>query len=244
MLLRLAVSAPPVASSPAKRPTPVTSRPAAPPTPAPARPDLAAVLATGERGDYSAAARLAAALPEDQRAPAFSSLFSTWAVRERSAAATAALALSDPPLRDLAWCAVIRPWAATDPGSLATFARDLPAGAARNAALDEALRHWLDHDLSAALAWVETLPSSLENDLVVARVAEYPGLIGPQPDLAIAWAESVRDPALRSHTLGKVVREWRGADPDAAERYARNSPELTASEREDILVGERFTPHP
>ncbi|EPX55641.1 hypothetical protein D187_009252 [Cystobacter fuscus DSM 2262] len=207
-------------------------------------PDLATVLATGERGDYAAAVRLGAALPEDQRGPALASVFGRWASQDRSAAATAALALTDTLARDIAWSAVVQQWAPADPATLASYASDLPPGAVRNIALDSALGHWLESDPPAAIAWVEALPSSPEDDVIVARIAQHPGLIGSQPELAIAWAEAIRDPVLRSRTLGTVVREWRDINPAAAEHYARTSPELTPGEREDILVGERFTPHP
>ncbi|WNG17276.1 hypothetical protein [Cystobacter fuscus] len=207
-------------------------------------PDFATVLATGERGDYAAAIRLAATLPEDQRGPALATLFGRWASQDRSGAANAALALADTLARDIAWSAVVQQWAPADPASLAAYASDLPPGAVRNIALESSLGHWLERDLPAAIAWVEALPSSPEDDVIVARIAQHPGLIGPQPELAIAWAEAIRDPILRSRTLGTVVREWRDIDPAAAEHYARTSPELTPGEREDILVGERFTPHP
>ncbi|WNG28194.1 hypothetical protein F0U62_32460 [Cystobacter fuscus] len=238
----------PLAPRKAEQPAPPSdhalSLSAPPQRPAQPIPDFATVLATGERGDYAAAVRLGASLPEDQRGPALASVFGRWASQDRSAAASAALALADPLARDIAWSAVVQQWAPVDPASLAAYASDLPPGTVRNIALDSALGHWLESDPPAAIAWVEALPSSPEDDVIVARIAQHPGLIGSQPELAIAWAEAIRDPVLRSRTLGTVIREWRDINPAAAEHYARTSPELTPGEREDILVGERFTPHP
>ncbi|MFY0578514.1 hypothetical protein ACN28S_33245 [Cystobacter fuscus] len=58
-----------------------------------------------------------------------------------------------------------------DPESLASYASDLLPGAVRNIALDSALGHWLESDPPAAIAWVEALPSSPEDDVIVARIA-------------------------------------------------------------------------
>ena len=88
------------------------------------------------------------------------------------------------------------------------------------------------------------MPVTPDNDLAFATVAQHPDLVRDQPARAIAWAESIHDPTMRSRTLGRVVREWREHDSAAAEAYARIAPGILPDEREDILVGERFTTHP
>lgn len=206
--------------------------------------DLGQALACGERGDYPAGVALALALPEDRRAAALGSLFAFWTAEAPASAAHAALALADPTARDIAWHAVVSQWALADPAGLAALARDLPAHSARTHALDEAVSHWLAHDADAALAWVDALAATAENDSPRATIATDPALVRARPELAIARAESIRDPALRSRTLGRVVREWRESAPAAAEAYAHRAADIFPSEREDILVGERFTAHP
>ncbi len=205
---------------------------------------LAEIMALSERGDHAHAAALACALPEDQRAAALSSLFALWAAENRTEAAAAALALSEASDRGFAWRAVLVQWAPADPAGLAAHALSLPDDTPRRQALAEAMHHWLVRDADAALAWAGALPSTAEHDGVVAQVAQDPALIREKTDLALAWAETLHDSALRSRVLGRVVREWREFEPAAAERFARQSPDLSPSEREDILVGERFTAHP
>ena len=227
------------ATVPAPEPTPPTS-----PAPAIPAPTLASLLSLADSGDHAAAASLTPNLPEGDQLPALASIFSAWAAHDLAAATSAALAIGTDSHRDTAWRAVAAAWAETDPAGLAAFARELPSGPARHVALEHSVRRWLDLDAPAALAWVETLPSSPESDIAVALVARHPSLLSTQPELALAWAEALRDPAQRSRTLGHVVRAWREIAPAAAEHYARSSPDLTDSEREDILVGERFTAHP
>ncbi len=200
-------------------------------------------------GRFPAAAALALTLPEGQSAAALASVFALWTQAAPHEAADAALALTDPAARDHAWQTVVATWSAAAPASLAAHSLTLPENfaPARRHALDAAVGHWLALDAPAAMDWVGRLPSGPATDGAVALVAQQPDLLHTQPELALDWAESIQDPPLRSRTLGRVVRAWRDSTPAAlaaAEHYARTSPDLLPSEREDILVGERFTAHP
>lgn len=241
--------APPPQPSPATTPAliPHATHPPAPPSvPAAATPasPFAEAFALAERGLFSDAVRTAQTLPADQRTPALVSVFSIWAHHAPAEAANRALSHPDDAERNLAWHAIATAWAADAPADLATFAWSLADETPRAAAFAAALPAWLERDEPAALAWIGALPASPRTDSAVAIVARHSPLIERDPALAISWAEVIQDPALRSRTLGQVLRVWLPVDPDAAGRYARSSPELFPSEREDVLVGERFTAHP
>lgn len=227
----------------------IAAAPAAPPASsasesvAPAG-SLAAVMIEAEAGRHARAAALLAALPDGERAAAIASVYDRWAEAAPEAASASALALADHVTRASAWRAVVRRRAFADPAGLAAHAGGSPPGPERHAALEAALARWLELDAPAAVEWIGRLPASPENDVVVAQVARHAAQIDRRHESALEWAEAIQEPALRSRVLGDVIRDWRDHAPRAAEAYARVTPHLTASEREDILVGERFTPHP
>lgn len=205
---------------------------------------LADALALAAAGHFSEAAQLAAETSPELRSACTASVFSLWARTEPRLAASAALALHEAAERNLAWHAVVLAWSERDPAALAAFALSLRDEPLRHRALDAALPAWLEREEQAVFDWVGSLPSTPESDGAVALVARHPALIARDPELALAWAEAIRDPRLRSRTLGQIVRAWQGTAPDEAARYTRRSADLLPSEKEDILVGERFTAHP
>ena len=233
----LAIEVAPVVSASPPRPSVPTVAGAAPAT-------MADALALAGTGRFTDAAELAGEVSPELRAAAVASVFSLWAKSQPRSAADAALSLDDEARRNLAWHAVVGVWAESDPAALAAHALSLSDESARNRALDAALPRWLERDERAAADWVGALPSGRESDSAVALLARHPALLEREPALALDWAEAIQDPVLRSRTLGVVVRAWASASPSEAAGYARSSTDISPSEKEDILVGERFTAHP
>ncbi len=215
---------------------------------APAAPLASATMADAimlaEAGRFAEAAELVGKLTPELRQAALVSIFALWAKKDPRLAATAALSLEDDARRNLAWHAVAVAWAESDPAALAAHALSLSDDTARNQAFDAALPRWLERDARSAMEWVGALVAGSESDSAVAILARHPALLERGPELALDWAEAIQDSALRSRTLGVVVRAWLSASPAEAARYARQSPDILPSEKEDILVGERFTLHP
>ena len=207
-------------------------------------PPIQRALSLADAGRFEEAAAVARTAPEELRAAALSSVFSRWAGERPTAAAAAALALADDAQRNLVWHVVATRWAEIDPAALALFGWSLPRAPERSSALDIALARWIERDETAALDWVGSLPSSRASDSAVAMIAGHSSLIGRDPELALCWAETINDLDLRSRTLAAITRAWLPAAPEAAARYARQSPDIFPAHREDILVGERFTAHP
>jgi hypothetical protein len=213
-------------------------------SPAPPHPEMAQALSLAATGRFPDAFASAQKGSPDLRCASLASVCALWASQQPRLAAQAALALSDSAQRTVAWHAVATTWADRSPDALAAYALLLSDQSARNQAFDAALPRWLERDESAALAWVGALQSATENDHAVTLIALHPPLIERSPELALSLAEAIQDASLRSHTLGQVVRGWIPSSPDQAADYARHSPDLLPSEREDILVDERFTAHP
>jgi hypothetical protein len=179
-----------------------------------------------DRGEFWSAAQFATSGdPEASSRAEFSHLaFAGWAQHQPTLAAQAALALADPESRQTALTGVIAGWAPAEPAGLAEFSLQLPTGSERTAALAESLRHWVMQDPVAASAWINRLESSAEIDAGAAAVATLQPLIANRPDVAVGWAESIVEPALRRQTLGAVLQIWSLSDPAGAQRYLKAHP--------------------
>lgn len=204
----------------------------------------ALITALAEAGHFSSAASFALTGPAAQREAWTTAAFARWSEQQPQAATNAAIALVDPTLRDLAWRASIANWAQSEPPSLADYALRLPSGEARTYALGEALRLWIESDPARAAHWIDQLDPGRETDLAVSLVATNPALARRRPDVALSWAESIAEPTARSRAVARVVRVWADEDPSAANGYARTASALLPEDREDLLPGERFAPHP
>ncbi|MFT4176080.1 MAG: hypothetical protein QM627_05440 [Luteolibacter sp.] len=207
-------------------------------------PEMADAMDLAQAGRFPEAVEAAKAVSPNLRIPVFSSVFALWANQDPSAASASALALPDEADRNIAWSNVTRIWAEASPRQLADHALKLEEAIARQQALHASVSQWMENNKEEAIQWVSSLPDSVDCDNVISIVARHPAVIEQEPDLAITWGEAIKDPLLKSQTLGIVTRTWLAAAPEEAARYARESPHILPSEREDILVGERFTEHP
>ena len=202
------------------------------------------ISALADAGEFASAAGFVTDGNTGQREAWAAQIFSRWSEQQPAVATNAATALPDPALRDVAWRAAVVNWAQNEPAALAEYARQLPAGQARTYALGEALRLWIDQDVVHASAWLDRLDPNDDTDLAASLIATHPALAAYRPDIALSWAESISDPTTRSRAVARVVQVWTDSDPTAAARYARTTPALLAADREEVLPGERFTPHP
>lgn len=202
------------------------------------------ITALAETGQFNRAAEFALSAKPELREAWTTAAFSRWSEEQPQVAATAATMLEDPVLRDLAWRAAVANWAQNEAPSLADYAVRLPAGEARTYALGEALRQWIDHDTPRAARWLDQLDPSRDTDLAVSLIAMHPALAQHSPDVALTWAESITEPTARSRAVARVVKSWADIDPAAARGYARTTTALLPEDREDLLPGEHFAPHP
>jgi len=142
--------------------------------------------------------------------------YAAWATMQPEPAAQAAAALADPAARTEALSAVVSGWGQVDPAGLTEFVAHLPPGPEQAPLLGQALRQWATVDSAAALQWASSHDIGGGADDGVAAVAAAGFL---QPGVSAEWAESIGNPALRSHTLLSVLRNWAITDPEGARRY-------------------------
>ncbi len=184
-----------------------------------------------ESGQFETAARIAAQGAPDTRPGWVANAYFHWAEFQPEQAAAAASALKDPSARNQALQGIVGGWGGTDPAAAVKFAAQVPADSGQASLLGRALASWVKQDPKAASAWIDTRESRPELDQGVAAVATVQAM---KADVALSWAESIHNPALRSETLATVVRNWMTADPSAARAYFQTNTDILPADRQPL----------
>jgi len=190
--------------------------------------------ALSEAGDFGAAAQLAGQGDGTvQRSIWMAEAYSKWAELQPTQAAAAAVAITDPDIKNEALHGVVGGWASTDPAGLANFLSQLPSGGDRGLMLGQALQSWVGQDPVAAANWINANATAFGQDLDqgVESVATLNTL---KPELAVAWAESIYNDQLRSTALTDILRNWALTDPSAARNFFETTQELQPADQQQI----------
>ena len=190
-----------------------------------------------EVGAYSVLTQFAANDTSGHSADWLHVAFGKWAEREPAAALQALDSLPTPTARQAAFQGLVLGWSMADPHELATYAVSLPAGENRSLAMQQALTQWMTHDPDAATQWVMRFDPGTEFDLSAATVATSPKLIAQQPAIALGWAQSILEPALRESTLTTLAHEWAGQNRAAAQRLITETVGLSPEDRNTLFAG-------
>jgi hypothetical protein len=202
--------------------------------------DPSAAISCGSRlidalcdsGNFNAAADFAANADGNGRNSWMGQAFSKWALYQPQEAVEAAQAFTDPDIRNQALHGVVGGWADADPAGLVHYLAQFPAGADRGDMLGQALKSWTQNDPVAAVNWINNNNQfGPDLDQGAARVATMPLL---PTQTALAWAEVISDPQLRSATLAGVLRDWVYEDPSAVQNYLQGTTNLLAADRQQI----------
>jgi len=187
-----------------------------------------------DAGNFAVATQLAAGgTGSVQRSLWMAEAYSKWAELQPAQAAQAANAITDPAARSDALHGVVGGWASTDPAGLTQFLVQLPASDDRGQMIGQGLENWARLDPTAVANWMNQHGNDLGTDIdkgmqSIATVAEL------KPDVAVAWAEGIIDPTLRSQALNDVLRNWVANDLQAAKTYFDNTQNLLPADRQQI----------
>ena len=193
------------------------------------------VAALDRVGDFSQAARFAAAGDPEVRIDWLNAAYSRWAATDPDAALKEIETISDPEVRRAAFDAASSHAAEKNPKQFAEYAMTLPEGRDRDFALTAALREWSAQDAAAAADWINHLePSSMLDQGVAVVALQSVGV--QQPQIATTWAESIVDQTLRVRVLASLINEWSMLDPIAARSYAEFSPAIRPDDRAAVLA--------
>lgn len=122
-------------------------------------------------------------------------------------------------------------WAQSDPVAAVGWLESLPAGSGQTAGLRNAFGDWEDRDPAAAGEYLLAMPPSPQRDSAVSGFAT--GYAWQNPQLAIAWAQDIRDPSLRESSLTRAGQAYFRRDPDGARTWLETSG-LSADARQQV----------
>lgn len=112
-------------------------------------------------------------------------------------------------------------WAVNDPVAAVGWLEGLPAGPGQTAGLRNAFGDWEDRDPAAAGHYLLSMPLSPQRDSAISGFAT--GYAWQNPQLAIAWAQDIRDPALRQSSLTRAGQAFYRRDPAGALEWLETS---------------------
>jgi hypothetical protein len=178
-------------------------------------------------GNYAQAAGLIENLqmpPGEEKYDLSSLLAGQWGLYEPAKAAQWALTLPDDNslYGRQALVSLGVSWSQSDPQAAANFAMQLPSGVARQNMLATALDSWAADNPGQAATWINQYPPDPDLDMVVRSLSTSPQLIDSNPALAIDWADSIFDEAIKGQTLNIIMNQWTANDPAAANQYLNN----------------------
>ncbi|HXT11291.1 MAG TPA: hypothetical protein VN873_06985 [Candidatus Angelobacter sp.] len=184
-----------------------------------------------DHGDFAQAAQWAATGDLQTTSSWMAEAYSRWAEFQPQQAAAAAEGISDPAQRSLALHGIVDGFAQADPAGLVQFVMQLPADTDRDSILSQSLERWAREDPVAAAQWLSGYKADPALDQGAAAVA---GMESLPPGTAVAWAENIVSPQLRSETLAAVLRNWLTTDRTSAENYFASTKDLLPEDRQQI----------
>lgn len=178
-------------------------------------------------GNYAQAAGMIAnlQLPAGGEKYDLSSLLAgQWGLYEPSNAAQWAVALTgnDSLYGRQALASVGVAWSQSDPEGVANFAMQLPAGVTKQNVLTTALDSWAANNPGEAANWINQYPPDPDLDFVVRSLATSPQLVDGDPTLALTWADSIFDGAIKRQAMNIIMDRWMANDPAAANAFVNN----------------------
>jgi hypothetical protein len=112
-------------------------------------------------------------------------------------------------------------WAKENPIAAADWLQSLPASRGQASGLQGAFGDWEDRDPVAAGDYLFKMPKTPQRDSAISGFAS--GYAWQDHQTALAWANAIKEPALRETTLTKVGRAFYRRDPSGAQAWLPGS---------------------
>lgn len=158
-----------------------------------------------------------------------------YVAKDPKGAAQWAEQIQDSPGRSRLINNVGRDWAYRDPEAAVAWLESLPASDGKVEGFGSALGAWALRDPEAAGNYIREMDRSRERDAALSGFAIYIKQV--DPPTAIAWANSIGDPEVRTHALIESGRSYLRSDPEAAREWLAGST-LSETDREKVLAPE------
>jgi hypothetical protein len=108
-------------------------------------------------------------------------------------------------------------WAGINPQAAITWSLSLPDSPEKAEALDQSVRIWSQNERDTLKTWIHSQPPGPAADHLRATASTV--IAEQQPQEAATMAAAISDPTLKQDALVEVVRQWRKADPNAADTW-------------------------
>lgn len=137
-------------------------------------------------------------------------------------------------VRDQSLIGLGEAWSESDPAAAAAFAAQLAPGATRQVVLRQAIGKWIVQAPEAAGQWLTQSASHPDFEFAVSAVATDRALVENSPDLALAWAATIRNESLRVESVAQILVQWSSRNANAATAYLNGATQFTEAERAEL----------
>ncbi len=177
------------------------------------------------------------ALEGDERAGALEEALQGWAYNDPDGATAFLANISDAEERDGLVPDVASRWARRGAESAADAARWLAEqedGDGKVRATGEVVGTWMRSDPAAASTWLGEQPAGEAKDRGIVAMLEGREL-REQPEIAVAWADTISDEKLRGDTVYSSTLRWLADDREAALDYISSSGSLSEVQKAELV---------
>lgn len=216
---------------------------------------MQSVLHSIAQSDPQRALQLSEGMPGQMRGFVMSGVFDSWAGRDPSGAAAAAMELKDRGQRTQAMQTVMNHFAEQDPAGALSWARSLPEAGMRQNMLRQFFGHLSHRDPERALAltadlpkhqqfqmqkemiggWMRRDPEAAEEWILLRSntieqqqliLASVGQLTWNNPERSAALVSKLAPGSARDNALQELIRVWHWSDSTAAQEFTRTLPEV------------------
>ena len=188
------------------------------------------------RNEPEDAVKWAESLTIEGKTEAIEEAVENW-VRKDTDAAVAYMDNMDQGERDDIMKEVVEQWGrkgAESQPAAADWVAAQPEGKGKVDATGEIVGQWMRSDAEAASTWLGELPEGDAKDRGITALLRDRS-VREDPELAVAWADSIDNQEMRSEQVERSARSWLASDRAAALEYLEQSNSLSAEQKTELI---------
>ena len=188
------------------------------------------------RNEPEDAVKWAEALTIEGKTQAIEEAVENW-VRKDTDAAVAYMDNMDQGERDDIMKEVVEQWGrkgAESQPAAADWVAAQPEGKGKVDATGEIVGQWMRSDAEAASTWLGEQPEGDAKDRGISALLRDRS-VREDPELAVAWADSISNQEMRSEQVERSARSWLASDRAAALEYLEQSNSLSAEQKTELI---------
>ena len=182
------------------------------------------------------AVKWAESLTVEGKTQALEEAVESWVGKDTDAA-VAYMANMDQGERDAIMKEVVEQWGrkgAESQPAAAEWVASQPEGKGKVDATGEIVGQWMRSDSVAASTWLGEQPEGDAKDRGISALLRDRS-VREDPELAVAWADSISNQEMRSEQVERSARSWLASDRAAALEYLEESNSLSAEQKTELI---------